>query len=222
MKKWLLYALPILWLSACAPSRFVEPLQEKQSAVGFSFGGELIDYGGMTIPLPLTSFSYGYGIDSTLTAFGGLHTTALYFNNLQLDLGVTKKIYQGKKYVPSISLSPALNIIKDLNDPILKIWPQIDVNAYWYLGKKQSYIYAGVSNWFELAKYRANEQPQIQRWIYNPQTGIVWKAWEKMWFNAEIKFLAPNQSNQYSFIPWKSALGTRGATGIFIGLTKTF
>ena len=37
--------------------------------------------------MPLTSVEVGYGLDTNLTVFGALHTTAAYFGNLQLDAG---------------------------------------------------------------------------------------------------------------------------------------
>ncbi len=212
-----------LLLFSCAPSRFVKPLNKGEKNIGATFGGEMIEFGNAVIPVPLTSIAGGYGIDSSLTIFGGLHTTALYFGNLQLDAGCTKRLYQSANQNINISASPVLNFIADLNDPVIRLWPQLDVNVYGFFNdEKKHYAYLGVSNWFEPASKRANDQPVIQHWIVNPQMGAVF-ALKKHWqLTTEIKLLAPNQPNTYSFVPWKSLLGSYGATAVFFGISKTF
>lgn len=62
-----------LTVLSCAPSRFIEPLSKNQQALSFNIEGSLIDYGGTTIPIPLTSLTYAYGLSNNLTAFGSLH-----------------------------------------------------------------------------------------------------------------------------------------------------
>ncbi|HCQ29028.1 MAG TPA: hypothetical protein DIU39_02005 [Flavobacteriales bacterium] len=209
-------------LDSCAPSRYVKPLEKGEKNIGFTFGGEMIEYGSGTIPLPLTSVVGGFGIDTGLTLFTGLHTTSLYFNNLQLDIGCTKNVYASKNGKTNISVSPVINFITDFDSPTTRLWPQLDINAYRFFGKKNHYAYLGISNWFELANKRANDQPIAQHWIFNPQMGTVFNLKNHWQFTAEIKLLAPNQENTYSFIPWKSMLGNYGATAVFIGISKTF
>jgi hypothetical protein len=209
-------------ISSCAPSRFVEPLQKKELAAGINFGGPVLDLGA-PIPTPLTAVEIGYGLDSNLTIHGGLHTTALYYGNFQIDLGATYKVLNQRKYIPNVSINPGFNFIYDTNDKISKFWPTFDANAYWNYGEKRSYFYAGLNNYFELSKTMANNQPQKQRWVLNPQVGHVLKSKKGSFqFTTEIKFLAPNQSNEYSFVPYKSILGNNGATGVYLGLRYIF
>lgn len=210
-----------LLLQACAPSRFVKPLAEDEKALSFGFGGPFVDYDGTNIPLPLTSIALGYGLDSNLTLFGGLHTTALLFGNLQLDLGASYGILEQDKYIPGISISPVINIIIDLNDRANRLWPQADLNFYWTRTEKEHCLYVGASNWFELRKTRSNDQEQIQRWLFNPHLGYTHKL-KNMDLNIEFKFLAPGADNRYAFVPYKSLLGTRGATGLYISAIKRF
>jgi len=74
----------LIFLVSCTSSRFVEPLKKNQWSVGANFGGPTLDY-GVPVPLPLSSIEVGYGLDTQLTIFSGLHTTAILFGNLQLD-----------------------------------------------------------------------------------------------------------------------------------------
>ncbi|MEN8928262.1 MAG: hypothetical protein ABF242_01865 [Flavobacteriales bacterium] len=222
MKKYLLYLTSAIILGSCASSRFVEPLHKGEQAVAFDVGGPLIGFGDLTIPIPLTSVVYGRGIDSNLTVFGSLHLTSLLFTNLQTDFGATYRFYESSnEYIPSFSASANGNFIWDMNDTKVKFWPQLDINAYWHFGKNKHYLYAGVSNWWELASTRSQDRPQLDRWLVNPQLGFVYKA-KKWFYSIETKFLAPNQDNVNAFVPYVSFLGNRGANGIYLGVGYKF
>lgn len=213
----------ILSITSCAPSRFIEPLQKKELAVGANLGGPLIKFGSAVIPLPISAIEVGYGLDTNLTVHAGLHTTALVFNNFQMDLGFTYKVLDQKKYIPNVSVTPGFNFIFDLNDKNSKLWPMLDLNAYWNYGNNRSYFYSGISNIFELSKTMANDQPQKQRWMLNPQIGHVLKSKTgKIQFTTEIKFLGLNQTNAYAFLPYASLTGNQGATGVYLGFRYIF
>jgi hypothetical protein len=208
----------LLILTACAPARFVEPLQKKEIAVGTNFGGPVINQ-GITIPIPLTAIEIGYGLDTNLTIHGGLHTTALFFGNFQMDAGLTYKVLNQDRYIPNISVNPGFNFIYNFENKISKFWPTVDINAYWNYGKRNSYLYFGFNNMFELSKTMAHEQKQIQRWLFSPQIGHVLKTKNEKWqFTSELKFLALNQDNSYAFLPYKSLTGSYGETGFYLGL----
>jgi len=218
------YYLPLLVLiGSCAQSRFVEPLQKKEIAVGGTFGGPLLNFGGKPIPIPLSSIEVGYGLDSNLTIHGGLHTTAIMFNNFQIDAGVTYKVLNQDKYIPNVSINPGFNFIYDINDKISKFWPTFDANAYWNYGRRKNYFYVGFNNMFELSKTMALDQPQKQRWLFNPQIGHIIKGKnDHLQFTTEIKFLGLSQKNTYSFVPYNSFTGSNGATGIYLGVRYKF
>ena len=75
MHKYLLPILALFTLFSCAPARFVKPLADGGHAVNVAVGGPLFEFGNLVIPMPLLSAAYGYGVDSTLTAFGGVNIT---------------------------------------------------------------------------------------------------------------------------------------------------
>lgn len=207
----------IFGVTSCAPSRFVEPLEKDELTVGFSFGGPVIEFNG-PIPMPMTSVEVGYGLDTNLTFFGAIHTTAAYFGNVQLDAGVTYKFLDQNKFIPNVSVSPSVNFMYTIDDRSGKLWPILDVNAYWNYGDRSNYWYAGMNNYFELSKTMANDQPQAHHWIFNPQIGHVIKGKNDRWqLTTEFKFLAPYIKNWDAFVPYKSLTGGYGATGFYIG-----
>lgn len=219
MKKsrYLFYIVAFSFLQACAPSRFVEPLEKNEISVGGSFGGPVIDFGA-PIPMPISSLEVGYGLDTNLTAFGALHTTAIFFGNFQMDAGVTYKFVKQNGYFPNVSVSPSFNFVHNFEYNTNKFWPILDINAYWNYGEHMNYFYVGLNNYFELSPTMANDQPQANPWLYSPQLGHIIKGRGGKWqLTTELKFLGPNLDNSTAFIPYKSLLGSRGATGFFIG-----
>ena len=115
MNKYII-VLFILIISACAPSRFVQPLNEGEQRISFNIGGSLIDYNGTTIPIPLTSITYGKGISEKITAFGSLHTTSLLFNNFQTEVGVLSEFRKQQGWTPAFSSTLALNFVSELSE----------------------------------------------------------------------------------------------------------
>lgn len=222
MKKHHLILIVLYLLNSCASSRFVEPLKKKEQVLAIDVGGPLIINGGITMPIPLSSLVYAKGVDTNLTLFGSLHFTSLLFSNLQTDFGATYRWYESNnKYLPSVSSSINGNMVWDFNDNKFKFWPQLDLNVYWNFGRKKHYIYAGVSNWWELAGVRSQNRPQLDRWLANPQIGIVFKS-EKWFYSLEAKFLAPSHDNTHLFVPYYSLLGDKGANGVYLGIGRKF
>lgn len=221
MRKVFVLCSLVVFISSCAPSRFVQPLDKGDLSVGANFGGPTIEFGGAPIPLPLTAIEVGYGLDSNLTVHGGWHTTAAFFGNAQVDAGVTYQFLKQKKYLPNVSVSPSLNFIYNFDDRSARLWPILDINAFWNYGKRQNYFYAGINNYFELKSTMALDQPQQHHWLFSPQIGHVIKGKKSPWqFSIELKMIAPYVDNSTAFVPYKSVLGKWGATGIYLGFRR--
>lgn len=221
MNQAFIFLAAIILISSCTATRYVEPLEKNKQAVGFNFGGALIEYSGLTIPIPLTAVSYARGLSDNLTVFGSLHLTSMYYKNFQTDLGVTYKLLEQNKYIPALSVTPSINFIKHKGEGNSNLWPSIDLNGYWNYGKKNHYFYLGIMNWFELSKIRAHNEPSLRRVLWNPQVGHVFKL-GTFQLATELKFLAPYEKTDFIFIPYKGIFGSNGATGVFINLSKTF
>jgi hypothetical protein len=219
--RYFLFFILVFGILSCAPSRFVEPLDKGQHAVAFDVGGPLIEYGGAIIPTPISTISYGYGLDSNKTIYGGFHTTSLLFGNFQIDGGATFKLIDQSGIQPNFSISPAFTFVTRPGEDATNFWPHLDLNAYWNYGKRKNYFYLGATNWFEPQAKRAHEETTLKRFLFNPQVGHTVKLgnWQ---LQTELKFLGISESNAFVFVPYKSLLGSRGATGVYINLIKTF
>lgn len=210
----------LMMLTSCSPARFVKPLSKKQHAANLALGGPLIKYGKTTIPIPFLTASYGYGIDSSLTAFVSLNVTSALFGNVQLEPGITKQIIKQNRYRPAISVSPVLTVLYH-DQQAFKLYPQVDVHAYWEYGKKKNYFYLGADNWFEPARTRSLGERQRRHWFFTPQAGHSFNG--KRWnINLEVKLIAPHVSSDKLVVEYQSPFKNRGAFGVYLGYTRKF
>lgn len=210
----------VYFFQNCAPSRFVKPLAKKQHAASFSLGGPLIKFGDAPIPIPFSTIAYGYGINDKVTGYGSIHTTSLLFGNLQSDIGTTFKLFE-KENKFGFSASPALQIAYNItNKTGFRIWPSADVNTYFHINQKPSYLYAGVNAWFEFSKYKAHEQPQQKHAIPNLHLGymIVKPKWQHQF---ELSYLGIGIANLPGVVDYIGISG-KGALGFHYSLIRKF
>jgi hypothetical protein len=207
-------------LNACGPVRFVKPLEKKQQALNLSLGGALIKKGSSTISIPFLTATYGYGIDSTVTAFGAINITSALFGNFQTELGGTVQVLKQHNYLPGLSTTPVINFICR-NPQTYKFYPQLDINAYWEYAARKHYFYIGLSNWFELGGKQADDLSQTKRWLYTPLIGHNFNA-AKWNVAIEVKVIAPNLSNEKNVVEYKTPFATHGALGTYVGYTYKF
>ncbi len=220
MYKRLFIAFCCFSIYSCAPSHFVKPLEKKQHAANVSFGGPLIKFGTATIPIPFITATYGYGIDSTLTGFASLNVTSALYGNIQLEVGATKQLLKQKHYFPALSFNPVVNFIYH-DSKAYKLYPQLDINAFWEYGKKKNFFYIGVDNWFELSSKKAYDLKQQNKWFVSPMIGHTFSG-AKWNFNIEAKVIAPHLSNKDIVVEYQTPLKDKGAFGIYFGYTRKF
>lgn len=212
-----------LFTSACTSQKIVKPLDRGQQQISANLGGPLIGFGGLIIPIPLTSINYARGLSDSLTLHGGLQTTALLYKTIQLDAGVTYGLLECHGWKPGLSVSGSLNFLADMREGNARLYPQLDANLYWDYGKNH-FMYVGSTNWIELRNTKAHDRPQEQRLLTGIQFGNTWVT-NKWSFTAESKWLAPTRSSLYSVVDYKSYnIGgePRGAVGIYLGVARRF
>lgn len=208
-------------LSSCVPSRYVKPLEKGEVAASATLGGILFKNFGFPLPTPFATVGAGYGIKEDLTAYGGLNLTSLAFGNVQFDLGMTKSFLEPEGWRPGISVSPSLNVVGSFNNGgAFRVWPALDVNAWWEYNEKGSFFYAGMAAWFELAGTRANGAQQPQHILPGVQLGHTFMG-KSLDFTAEVKWSNFVTNNRDSASDW-IGIGEQGAVGVFLGITKRF
>ena len=213
------------FITACAPTRFVKPLEHKQHAVTASFGGPVINVPGIaTMPIPFTTIGYGYGLTPKTTVYGNFHTTSSVFGVVQFDFGTSHSIWKNEDNTKGVSIAPELNFMIDVFEKRASLYPQIDANYYMDYHNKEkdgkskvNYLYFGLNNWFELRAEGANGTKVKQHIICSPQIGHTFDR-GKWNYTLEAKILAPYVSNEKIVVDYKSILGNHGGLGLYFGV----
>jgi len=224
LKKLILYSSILATICVltqyCAPARFVKPLAKKHQALAASFGGPLINFSGAPIPVPFTTIGYGYGLTDGITCYGNLHTTSLMFRNFQADLGATIKLYEKeKKY--GISISPALQIARSfVYNNTLRVWPNLDANAYFHFKERDSYFYTGINTWFELSGFKAHNEPVSQHVLPNLNVGYVF-VHPKWSHQFQLGYMGLGIANLPNVAGYIGLAGT-GALSVHYSLVRKF
>lgn len=226
----------LLALASCSHSKFVVPLNRGEQAVSVGLGGPVINVPGIaTMPIPMTSVTYGKGITEDITVFGSWFPTASVFGTWQFDAGATVRLLENEDKKKGVTLTPGFNFAIDRFEWNSKFWPQLDANAYWKYNKKDlvqddlltgkrsqaNILYAGLGSWYELSGKKAHGEPQTNRVLPIVQVGhdLNWGKWT---FKSELKLIAPFASNQDIVVDYRSLLGDYGATGFYVGLVRSF
>ncbi|MBK9525154.1 MAG: hypothetical protein IPO39_10440 [Bacteroidetes bacterium] len=149
-----------------------------------------------------------------------MNITSALFGNVQLELGATRQVLRQHSYIPAVSISPVFNIIARSQAPS-KLYPQLDINAFWEYGKHKNYFYIGLGNWFELSAKRTLGETQKNHWLFFPLAGHCFsgKKWDVL---LETKILAPNLSNEKLVVEYQTPLKNNGAFGVYLGCTRKF
>jgi len=212
------YLSIICLFAACAPTRFIKPLNKGEHAINVSLGGPLIKFSNSTIPIPFTTIVYGYGLKENITLFGSLHTTSILFGVFQTDIGCVTSLYKNDSLRIGITVAPTLNLSIDKWEKVAKLWPQIDFN--FYKQHKKQMFYIGVANWFDLSVLKAHKEVQQTHWLLNPHIGYSYC--KPVWtFNIELKLLAPTINRQPNVVDYRG-FGNTGAIGTYFSVTRKF
>ncbi len=217
----------LILLSACAPSRFIEPLEEGEKQVMVSLGGPLIQNLDLVpVPIPQVSLSAGKGITDRLTYYNSMYLTSLLDGVLHIDFGAVcalRRYDDSKPYFPGISSGLKLNIATDFFNTRFKLWPQIDFELYWKLINKRYTPYIGLENWYELIELenRHPRSPGQAMWLIYPHLGCI-RQGQKYDLHFELKYMKPyhDEQNPRSYDYLQNSAGY--TYGVFVGFTTRF
>lgn len=208
------------FFASCAPTTFVKPLARNEQAVKLAVGGELTKVGDLTIPLPLLSATYGRGITDAVTVYGSTNITTLLYGTAMIDAGALVQVVEQEGLRPSVSISPSAAFAWGLAEGNAKLWPKLDVNAYYRYGRRGHFGYLSVNSWFELAGERAHGYKQPRHWLLSPALGHVF-VFPRMEYQVETKWVAANAPADDLAVEYVSPAG-QGAIGIYFGITRKF
>ena len=202
-------------LSGCSGSRIVQPLNQSEWQVSGSFGGPLVDKQGKEEFIPLSSVSAAYGFKQNLTGFASWQLSSYLANVYQFDAGYSHEILHPFYLQPGITYTPQLNVFYQHGFENFKLYPQLDVNAYWLLPNKD-FVYTGLSNWFELSQTKAHGQPQDNHWLPAIHAGYS-KYLNNYSATIELKYIDPLKKASSNIINFTN-YNNKGAFGLYFSV----
>jgi hypothetical protein len=204
----------------CNTTRVIKPLDKGEKQVSASIGGPAIIFGGMPIPLPLSSVNYAHGLDTGITLAVGLHSTSAAFGVLQSDIGLGISAFRSKGDRFGITVTPMLNLMYDFGEDNGRIYPQLDLMNWWQYGKKPHLFYGGVGTWIELVKAKAHGQVQENEFMPWVTLGHQFN-FEKWSYLAEVKYLGFQHNTGTVVVDYISP-ANQGVIGVYLGVSRKF
>ncbi|UTW61993.1 hypothetical protein KFE98_18585 [bacterium SCSIO 12741] len=204
----------LLLVTSCSTTRVIKPLEKGEWRIAADAGGPF----AANTPIPLTSISAAHGLTDKVSLFGGLHTSALSFNTLQLDLGANFGLLQPQGWRPGISANLVINPMVAFRNGSFRIYPETTVNAYWTVWKK-SQIYLGFTQWYD---WHLLETELDKSTFFHPNLQVGYQYEAKKWvLGAEYKWL---NFNKKLLIPQTkvNSIGGYGGYGIYLKVAYRF
>lgn len=220
-KRMILPIAALLVLGACNVTRVVKPLEKGEHQVSASLGGPAIVFSGAPLPIPLSSVAYAHGLDTGLSVSAGLHTTSLLFGVAQVDASLHARLWQAKNNRFGLTMSPGAHFFYDFNEQNTRVYPQVDLGAWWQYSKdKDHLLYGGVGSWFELYREKAHGQVQDHEVLPYVTLGHQFR-WDTWSFQVEARYLGMFYRNDELVVTYLTPFNT-GTSGLYFGIGKSF
>lgn len=208
-------------LTACSSTRLVKPIEAKKFALGADFGGPIIDFAGAKIPIPFTSITGAYGVDSSTSVYASVHTTALAAGVVQLEIGCLRDVLRPKASGFGVSVLPAAHLMISTWDGKTRFYPELDINAHWaYSKKKPHFAYFSIPTWFDLNGTQAHGRTNKEHILPSFCLGHTFVT-KKMRYALELKWIAPFSSNRDMVVGY-NGIANQGTLGAYFSVYRTF
>jgi len=213
-----LFGVLIAGFASCSPVTQVKPLEKNQMAVTASFGGPMIVYSKLPIPIPFCNAGFSYGLNSRVTASAQLGLTSLAFGVIQLDPGILYGIRMPENnHQIGISAFLKTHLLLDKWEGNFRWYPELGIQVYKEWGRNM--VYAGASGWFE-TRFPAEKRAAGNVWV--PILNLGYTRQKTKWnLTAEAKWIAPNISKNDIVVDFIGP-GTNGTLGLYLGLARKF
>jgi hypothetical protein len=212
----------LLQLAACATTRPVRPLAPKETSLGVSLGGPLINTLGAVFPTPMLTVAGARGVSEQLALTGALNLTAALFGTVHIEPGVVFfPVLSPHGGVPTVAVHGSWHLLTDFSggdDGEGAGWllgPHLATVASWRLGAPLL-GYAGVEGTFAFSPGSS----RAGRLLAGPLLGVE-LARGRARFGLECKWLAPHHDVEPAAPEWISP-GRHGYLSVVLGFGYHF
>jgi len=216
VKNIIIFALALF--CSCSVTRHITPLEKGEHDLSFSFGGPLIKFSGLIIPVPLTAINYGYGYTDRLSLSSGFHTTSLMFGVFHFDFNAPYSLYKGDKF--GITTKPGFHFMADKFEKNISFYPFLETIPYYIYNEKGNMFFGTASFMFDTRSQKAFNIKNTNRIVPYISIGHIFKS-TNINYTIEMKYLNFSASNKDLVTEYISP-SNYGALGLFFGISKTF
>lgn len=208
-----------LLLAACGTMNAARPLAPGEHAVGATFGGPLVEFGGAAMPLPSLVLEGRHGLalvaGRPLDLAYGLNATAAAYGTAGVHAGAGWLLLEQRGALPALSVADTLYFYTNVLDATAKdrgawLMDEVELTGSWRLGRQL--LYLGAAEYLDLS------DPGL---LLSPFLGVELHPGqhERFALQVESRYLAVNAQPESTAIDWIS-LGP-GALSLTLGLGWT-
>ncbi|NUN70143.1 MAG: hypothetical protein HUU02_10580 [Bacteroidetes bacterium] len=205
----LLILLPLSILIGCGVTQPIRTIPAGEVHLTGSFGGGIIPFGGIAIPVPYLTAGAQYGYSDAFTVFGNGHLTAALFKDVGLDLGGAYRAVRQEGIVPELTLAGRGYFFWDaVRGSTTRLYPSLSAAASYQLSER-SLLYFGTEGLY---------QQSTSDLFLAPFAGYTFPVHERWVLQLETKWLAANKDMRHGIFEGAASVGGYGNVGIYCGV----
>ncbi len=207
--RFIIFVTSIYLLSGCGITQPVRPIEEGTTEIVASFGGPIIPFASIAIPVPYLNAGALYGIKPNLTLYGNAHITALLFKDVGLDAGFSARLLPEHGIRPEITLNGRAYFFWDaFRGNTTRLYPMGTLTASYEVSER-SLFYFGADNLYQM---------KTSDLFVSSFVGYSFPIGESTVMQIESKWLAMNRDTRHGIFEGAASVTGRGNIGIFFGL----
>lgn len=195
--------------TGCGVTQPVRTIPAKTTQLSGSFGGGIIPFGGIAIPVPYLTAGALHGYSDDLTLFGSAHITAMLFKNAGLDAGAAFRAVKANGAVPEVTVTGKGYLFWDAGrGNTTRFYPSLTVTGSYDIAER-SLLYAGMEGLY---------QPSDADLFTAPFVGYSFPLRQEMIMLLEVKWLAANKDMRHGIFEGAASVSGNGNLGVYCGV----
>ncbi|MFZ9549483.1 MAG: hypothetical protein EBQ77_09195 [Sphingobacteriia bacterium] len=184
MQRIIFFYVILIGFTTCTSTRFVKPLNKGQKAVFGNFGGPLIEFSGLPMPIPFATVGFGYGLHNRISIYNSVDVTSALFGVWHHEIGMSAHVYKFKNEL-AISVQPGLHLFQNLQTfNAFRMYPVMDFTIYKEYIQKHFILYCNGRFWMNAYRELQNQntltsgihfgiQKNTTSWAHQFELGIT-------------------------------------------------
>ncbi|MBE0432592.1 hypothetical protein IBX73_03895 [candidate division WOR-3 bacterium] len=199
---------------SCGTVASVKPMGAGHRLLAFSAGGPVAPVYDINMPLPYAVLRYRFGLNDATDFHAGLHPTMALFQDLGVDVGLTKHFVRNSGARPGFSAGLSLYGFYHFADASsARLYPDLTLIATYDVSKRFRVFYFGFESMFQFTKPFV-----VPVFLAGGEFGLG----DRLVLDLEARWYAPTESGDDRVVDYTITPFGQGAVGFVIGLSYAF